>query len=58
DYKAVHGLSNELKEKLSRVKPISIGQASRIDGMTPTALSVLMITLKSAKMKPARKDGC
>ncbi|MFZ2630361.1 MAG: tRNA uridine-5-carboxymethylaminomethyl(34) synthesis enzyme MnmG [Desulfosalsimonadaceae bacterium] len=58
DYNAVHGLSNELKEKLSRVKPISIGQASRIDGMTPTALSVLMITLKSAKMKPARKDGC
>jgi len=59
DYNAVHGLSNELKEKLSSVKPISIGQASRIDGMTPTALSVLMITLKSAKIKPARKEeGC
>jgi len=59
DYAAVHGLSNELKEKLSSVKPISIGQASRIDGITPTALSVLMISLKSAKIKPARKEeGC
>jgi tRNA uridine 5-carboxymethylaminomethyl modification enzyme len=59
DYAAVHGLSNELKEKLSIVKPISIGQASRIDGMTPTALSILMIILKSAKIKPTRKEeGC
>ncbi|RJP96118.1 MAG: tRNA uridine-5-carboxymethylaminomethyl(34) synthesis enzyme MnmG [Desulfobacteraceae bacterium] len=58
DYSAVHGLSNELKEKLSRVRPLSIGQASRIDGMTPTALSVLMITIKSMKMKPALSNGC
>jgi tRNA uridine 5-carboxymethylaminomethyl modification enzyme len=46
DYKPVHGLSNELKIKLSSVKPKSLGQASRIDGMTPAALSVLMISLK------------
>lgn len=47
DYTLVHGLSNELKEKLSRVKPASLGQASRIDGMTPAAISVLMIALKA-----------
>ena len=49
DYDGVHGLSNELKEKLSTVKPVSLGQASRIDGMTPAALSVLMVALKATR---------
>lgn len=47
-YAGVHGLSNELKEKLAAVKPASLGQASRIDGMTPSAISVLMIALKAS----------
>jgi tRNA uridine 5-carboxymethylaminomethyl modification enzyme len=47
DFAALHGLSNELKEKLSAIRPVSLGQASRIDGMTPVALSVLMIGLKA-----------
>ena len=47
DFKQVHGLSNELKEKLTGVGPISLGQASRIDGITPAALSVLMVSLKA-----------
>ncbi len=47
DFISLHGLSNELKEKLSAVRPLSLGQASRIDGMTPVALSILMIALKS-----------
>ncbi len=46
DYSSVHGLSNELKEKLSAVKPASLGQASRIDGMTPAAITALMVALK------------
>jgi tRNA uridine 5-carboxymethylaminomethyl modification enzyme len=46
DFSQVHGLSNELKEKLTEVRPDSLGQASRIDGMTPAAISVLWITLK------------
>ena len=46
DYAAVHGLSNELKEKLAEVRPASLGQASRIDGITPSGLSALMIALK------------
>ncbi|MBI5593508.1 MAG: tRNA uridine-5-carboxymethylaminomethyl(34) synthesis enzyme MnmG [Deltaproteobacteria bacterium] len=45
-YADIHGLSNELKEKLEAVRPASLGQASRIDGMTPSAISVLMIALK------------
>jgi len=47
DYDSVHGLSNELKEKLSKVRPASLGQASRIEGITPAAISVLMVTLKA-----------
>ncbi len=51
DYTAVHGLSNELREKLSRILPASLGQASRIDGMTPAAISVLMVSLCASKRK-------
>jgi tRNA uridine 5-carboxymethylaminomethyl modification enzyme len=46
DYTKVHGLSNELKEKLLLIKPISLGQASRIPGITPAAISIIMIYLK------------
>ena len=48
DFAKVHGLSNELKEKLSAVSPNSLGQASRIDGITPAALSVLLIAIKAS----------
>jgi tRNA uridine 5-carboxymethylaminomethyl modification enzyme len=49
DFTAVHGLSNELREKLCGIRPVSLGQASRIDGMTPAALSVLMVALKAQR---------
>ena len=48
DFTGVHGLSHELKEKLSEIKPTSFGQASRIDGITPAALSALMISMKAS----------
>ena len=51
DFAGVHGLSNELKEKLGRVRPISLGQAARIDGMTPAAISVLMVALRAASRR-------
>jgi tRNA uridine 5-carboxymethylaminomethyl modification enzyme len=51
DYKGVHGLSAELKEKLTAVRPATLGQASRIEGMTPAALSVLMVYLRLWKSK-------
>jgi tRNA uridine 5-carboxymethylaminomethyl modification enzyme len=47
DYQALHGLSNELKSKLGAVRPACLGQAARLDGMTPAALSVLMVALKA-----------
>jgi tRNA uridine 5-carboxymethylaminomethyl modification enzyme len=49
DFSNIHGLSNELKEKLSKVEPASLGQASRIDGITPAAISVLMVALKASE---------
>ena len=45
NYANAHGLSNELKEKLCQILPKSLGQASRIDGMTPAAISVLMVAI-------------
>jgi len=48
EYKKMQGISTEVKEKLDRVKPLSIGQASRISGITPAALSVLMVYMKRA----------
>jgi len=45
NYKKIHGLSNEMREKLSQIMPGSLGQASRIDGMTPAAISVIMIAI-------------
>ena len=49
EFTKVHGLSNELKEKLSSIRPASLGQASRIDGITPAALSVLMVAVKAVQ---------
>ncbi len=46
DYMSVYGLSSELKEKLDAVRPASLGQAARIEGMTPAAVSVLMVHLR------------
>ncbi|MGX1198143.1 tRNA uridine-5-carboxymethylaminomethyl(34) synthesis enzyme MnmG [Parvibaculum sp. MBR-TMA-1.3b-4.2] len=46
DYGAVHGLSNEAKSKLSSARPATLGQAARIDGMTPAALTSVMIHVK------------
>lgn len=49
DFSKVHGLSNELKEKLAVVMPRSLGQASRIDGITPAGLSVIMVAIKAVE---------
>ncbi len=46
DYQRISGLSNEVKEKLSRIRPFSVGQASRISGITPAAISIIQIYLK------------
>ena len=46
DFQSIIGLSTEVKEKLSKLRPISIGQASRISGVTPAAISILLVNLK------------
>jgi tRNA uridine 5-carboxymethylaminomethyl modification enzyme len=46
DYQAIPGLSNEVKEKLARIRPISLGQASRVSGITPAAISIIQVYLK------------
>ncbi len=46
NYDAVVGFSREVREKLRRVKPASIGQASRISGVTPAAISLLLVELE------------
>ena len=50
-YEAIPGLSNEIVQKLSRIRPTSLGQASRISGITPAAISVLMVYLKQNEIK-------
>ena len=46
DYRKIPGLSREVQEKLTAIRPVSLGQASRISGITPAALSILMVYVK------------
>jgi tRNA uridine 5-carboxymethylaminomethyl modification enzyme len=46
DFQSIIGLSTEVREKLSQLRPISIGQATRISGITPAAISILIVNLK------------
>jgi len=49
EFSSISGLSNEIIEKLSKTRPINLGQASRISGVTPVAISILMVYLKKWK---------
>ena len=46
DYKGLAGLSQEVREKLESIRPASLGQASRISGVTPAAITAVMIHLR------------
>ena len=46
DYSTISGLSNEVRQKLAQVKPENLGQAGRISGVTPAAVSLLLVHLK------------
>jgi tRNA uridine 5-carboxymethylaminomethyl modification enzyme len=54
DYRTVRGLSMEVQQKLNQHKPETLGQASRISGVTPAAISLLVVHLKRAKMRAER----
>ena len=48
DYSNLSGISREIREKLARFKPLNLGQASRISGVTPVAISLLMVYLRKS----------
>ncbi|MDD5504369.1 MAG: tRNA uridine-5-carboxymethylaminomethyl(34) synthesis enzyme MnmG [Candidatus Omnitrophica bacterium] len=51
DYMNIPGLSSEIIQKLQRIRPVSLGQASRISGITPSAVMILMVYLKKYKAR-------
>lgn len=53
DYDQVLGLSNEVRQKLVEIRPTTVGQAARIPGMTPAAVSLLLVHLKKSRLKSA-----
>jgi tRNA uridine 5-carboxymethylaminomethyl modification enzyme len=56
NYDGTPGFSREVREKLKKVRPASIGQASRISGVTPAAISLLLVTLEKYKGE-SRRDN-
>lgn len=46
EYSEIHGIATEAKQKLAKIRPISIGQASRIAGVTPSDISILLVYLE------------
>lgn len=55
DYKSLSGLSNEVVEKLEKVRPTSLGQASRISGVTPAAITILQVHLRRLRQQQTKK---
>ena len=51
NYDLISGLSNEVKRKLNDIKPLTFGQALRIDGVTPASINILMIYCKNTLKK-------
>ncbi|MGM0633908.1 MAG: tRNA uridine-5-carboxymethylaminomethyl(34) synthesis enzyme MnmG [Pseudomonadota bacterium] len=57
DYRRIDGLSNELKQKLEQARPDTLARAARIPGMTPAAVSLLLIFLKKREMATTRRSA-
>ncbi|TDJ41012.1 MAG: tRNA uridine-5-carboxymethylaminomethyl(34) synthesis enzyme MnmG [Gammaproteobacteria bacterium] len=51
DYAQVDGLSTEARQRLESTRPVTLGQASRLEGMTPSAVSLLLVYLKKRQLK-------
>jgi tRNA uridine 5-carboxymethylaminomethyl modification enzyme len=50
-FQNISGLSNEVKEKLEKTKPDTIGSASRIEGVTPAAINIILVTMKRQELE-------
>jgi tRNA uridine 5-carboxymethylaminomethyl modification enzyme len=57
DYREVRGLSAEVQQKLNQHQPETVGQASRISGVTPAAISLLLVHLKRGLKAPQKKSA-
>jgi tRNA uridine 5-carboxymethylaminomethyl modification enzyme len=57
DYAAVSGLSTEARQKLERIRPATIGQAARIDGVTPAALTLVLAHARTKRPARASADA-
>ena len=55
DYDVIASLSNEIRQKLKEFTPMNLGQANRISGVTPAAISILMIYLRKLKLQSAER---
>ena len=55
DYAHLAGLSHEVRQRLSEVRPATLGQAARIPGVTPAAVSILLVHLKKRALAPPPK---
>ena len=53
DFNSLNGLSNEVKQKLSAVRPETLGQAGRIEGVTPAALTLILAKLRQKERRQA-----
>ncbi|MCX7065625.1 MAG: hypothetical protein NT024_13910 [Proteobacteria bacterium] len=49
DYASIAGLSTELKQKLSAARPANLARAARVPGITPAALSILLVHVRKAR---------
>ena len=58
NYDIVPGFSREVLEKFKKVRPETIGQASRISGMTPAAISLLLVALEKYRQRPPQQITC
>ena len=55
EYEFIHGLKTEAREKLATIRPASIGQASRIPGVSPADISILMVWIQGHQRREAAK---
>jgi len=57
DYSEVRGLSNEAAQKLAEIRPVSVGQAGRISGVSPADIAVLLVYLEKRRRREEESDG-